>query len=233
MRIDAARPEYSTRMNVLSIPAGTHGRVLVEGPPHAPAGVLVACHGYGQSADDILEELRCVDGIARWRVVAVQGLHRFYSKGDRRVVASWMTTQDRELAIADNLAYVDRAIEAGAAADDLSRLPLVFCGFSQGAAMAYRAALLGRHRAAGILVLGGDVPPDIKTAPDPSEWPPVLVASGAGDRFYTPEKLAADVAFLRERGVAHEAVSFDGGHEWTAAFREAAADWLGRVAAGH
>jgi len=42
----------------------------------------------------------------------VQGLHRFYRSRSEIVVASWMTKQDRELAIGDNIDYVRRAVES-------------------------------------------------------------------------------------------------------------------------
>ena len=52
-----------------------------------------------------------ITGTEGWLIVAVQGLHRFYTKGGD-VVASWMTREDRELAIADNVAYVGQVIDA-------------------------------------------------------------------------------------------------------------------------
>jgi hypothetical protein len=72
--------------------------------------LVVGFHGYGQSAEDMLSELERIPGNERWTLLSVQALHRFYSRGHERVVASWMTSQDRELAIADNLAYVDRVV---------------------------------------------------------------------------------------------------------------------------
>ena len=41
----------------------------------------------------------------------MQALHPFYTKTER-IVASWMTRQDRELAIADNIRYVQAVIDA-------------------------------------------------------------------------------------------------------------------------
>src|ERR671914_443656 len=78
--------------------------------------------------------VRAPDGL----IVSVQALHRFYTRHNT-IVASWMTREDRELAIADNVDYVGRVL------DDARRRyaaggPLVFEGFSQGRAMAYRAA---------------------------------------------------------------------------------------------
>ena len=40
------------------------------------------------------------------------------------------------------------------------------------------------------------------------------------------DETSADVAFLRDSGVTHEVVRFDGGHEWTSEFRAAAGRWL-------
>jgi len=211
----------------LVVEATTHGRVLVDDPPGATAHLLVVFHGYAQRAEDALEPVRRIPGIERWRVAAVQGLHRFYTRNDERIVASWMTREDRELAIADNLAYVDRAIDA-AWPESGSLRRLVLLGFSQGAAMAYRAALLGRHRASGIVALGGDIPPELKSTDSHYDWPPVLIGAGRTDRWYTAAKVDADEALLRGKDVAHEIVRFDGGHEWADAFLTACGDWLSK-----
>src|SRR5215831_18631298 len=118
-------------MKIFSVPTTTHGRVLVHEPAGRPGGILVVFHGYGQSADETLEETRRIKGASDWRIVAVQALHRFYARGnDQRVIASWMTRQDRDATIADNIDYVDRAIDAAVSAEDQA-LPLVFLGFSQ------------------------------------------------------------------------------------------------------
>ena len=195
----------------------THGRVLIEDAAGSLSGrLLVACHGYAQNAEIMLDDARRIPGVTEgWRLASVQALHRFYARGDQTVVASWMTRQDRDLAIADNLTYLHRAVEAAGGSDART---IVFLGFSQGAAMAYRAALCGRYPAAGIIALGGDIPPDVQ-----------LLGAGVRDAWYTAEKVAADEQFPTSRGVAHEIVRFDGGHEWTDEFRLAAGRWLGRL----
>jgi predicted esterase len=108
----------------------------------------------------------------------------------------------------------------------------VFAGFSQGVAMAYRAAIGGRHPAAGVVALAGDVPPELATASSARDrWPAVLIGVGTKETWYSAEKLAADVRFFEARGIAHEVCRFDGGHEWAPAFHAAAGEWLARVAA--
>ena len=213
-------------MRVLSVQTPTHGRVLIEDAAGSFSGrVMVAFHGYSQSADDMLAEVRQIPGADRWRLVSVQALHRFYTRRDQQVVASWMTRQDREHAIADNIAYVNQVVAE--VADDAE--VLVYAGFSQGAAMAYRAAICGRRTAAGIIALAGDIPPELKPAPGGGPWPRVLIGAGSSEEWYTPERVDTDVAFLQDSGVTHEVVRFQGGHEWTSEFRAAAGRWLESV----
>lgn len=206
---------YTAGMRTLSIETPTHGRILIEDAASlSPSVALVGFHGYGQGADDILDEMRRLPGSPAWTLIAVQALHRFYSRDNRSVVASWMTSQDRDAMIADNLAYVKRVVEQAAA----SRV--VFLGFSQGAAMAYRAGVLGSRPATGIIAVGGDVPPDTKgVAAD--RWPRVFVAAGTTDHWYAADKVDADERFLREHGVTHEVLRYDAGHVFTDEVRAA------------
>ena len=212
---------YAPDMRTLSVETSTHGRVLVE-DDGGRGGLIAAFHGYAQSADDMLAELGRVPGVDAWRLASVQGLHRFYTRGDRQVVASWMTRQDRETAVVDNVAYVHRVLQLLVGPDD----PVLFAGFSQGASMAYRAAMLGRHPAAGIIALAGDVPPELKEGARVRDWPPVLIGVGSEETWYTADRLDADVTFLRAAGADVDVVRFDGGHEWTDAFRRAAGEWI-------
>src|SRR5262245_28579169 len=107
-----ARSLSAMDIETRTIEARTHGRYLVRKPPGTgPWPVLVGFHGYRENAAMHLAALEAVDGVDAWLSVAVQGLHRFYTRGGD-VVASWMTKEDRDLAIADNLAYIREVIEA-------------------------------------------------------------------------------------------------------------------------
>jgi predicted esterase len=233
-------------VRVLNVETVTHGRVLVEEPERsrgledaagpdrsrravpASRGWLVGFHGYGQSAEDMFAELQRLDPDRAWSIAAPQALHRFYTRGDERIVASWMTRQDRELAVADNVEYCNRLLGS-----HLEWQPLVFAGFSQGAAMAYRAAVLGRFAARAVVALAGDLPPEVRAA-DPAilrrQLGRVLIGAGARDGWFTAAKADADAAFLASAGVPHAVVRFDGGHEWHDDFRNAVRHALAAVA---
>jgi len=202
-------------IDTLLVPATTHGRVLIRKPAAGPAGILVGFHGYAEDAAAQLERMTAIREAADWLVVSVQALHRFYRGRSQDVVAGWMTRQDRDSAIRDNLAYVDAAVEralAGAAVTTLS--PLVYAGFSQGVAMAFRAAVNGGRRPAGLIAVAGDVPPEIREDPR-ARFPRTLLARGTRDDWYTTAKLEADVAAIESRGGQVTPLVYDGGHEWT------------------
>jgi predicted esterase len=207
-------------MQILNIATGIHGRVLVRDAAD-PAAVVVGFHGYMENAAIDMERLEALRGAEAWTLISVQGLHRFYRGRSEEVVAGWMTRQDRDEMIADNIEYVDRAIDAAAPAD----VPLFTAGFSQGVAMAFRAGVRGRRRASGIVAVGGDVPPELRDDPT-LDFPAVLVARGERDDWYTTSKLEADVRALRARGSHVEPFVYPAGHEWTPAVADAAAAFI-------
>jgi predicted esterase len=212
--------------SVHTIEARTHGRYLVRVPsgPH-PWPLLVGFHGYAETASDHFNELIRIPGAEAWLVVAIQALHPFYTRKER-VVASWMTRDDRELAIADNVDYVGRVLDR-VRRDHQTRPTLVFSGFSQGGAMAYRAA--AHYRADGLIILAADVPPDV-IGQQQAQLPPVLIGRGTTDDWYTETKQSADLAVLARIGARVEACVFEGGHEWTDSFRAAASSMLREIA---
>ena len=186
--------------------------------------MLVGFHGYSEDAEAQLERLRAIPESTRWLCVSIQALHRFYQRRSNQVVASWMTRQDRELAIADNVAYVATCLEA--VAGEWPTIPkIVFAGFSQGVAMAFRAAVNTARGVSGVIAVGGDVPPEL--APGLLQrLPAALIARGTSDEWYTKDKFEADERRLRECSVNVHAVEFNGGHEWSSEVVEAASRFL-------
>jgi predicted esterase len=190
-----------------------HGRYLVR---PGSSRFLVGFHGYGQTAEIMLRDMEQIAGSGEWTLVSIQALNRFYAKNDE-TGACWMTRQDREEAIVDNIVYVQRVI---AAFPERSRL--VFAGFSQGVAMAWRAAM--NIPCDGVISLSGDVPPDV-TSPN---LPPALLGRGKYENWYNEEKFNKDLSFLRGRAEVETCV-FTGGHEWTDEFRGAATAFLNSI----
>jgi len=205
------------------VPTMTHGRVLVRAArATARKGVLVGFHGYMENAQMQMERLEAVPGALEWTRVSIQGLHRFYRGRSEDVVASWMTREDRETAIADNLAYVRTALDE-VPHDSSTRV--VFTGFSQGVAMAFRAAVLGVEGGSAVAAIGGDVPPEL-LADSSLRFPPVMFARGTRDEWLTQSKFDRDVSSLRARGASLTPLVYEGAHEWNAEVSDAIGAFL-------
>lgn len=212
---------------VHTIATRTHGRYLVDAPDEAGAcPLLVGFHGYRENADAQLRQLIAIRGARRWIAVSIQALSRFYARGEEDIVGSWMTRQDRDLVIADNLAYVS-AVLAEVRRLHEATATVVFAGFSQGSAMAYRAAAFAGASPAGLIVLAGDVPPDVK--PVASTLPPTLLGRGTADLWYTEDHARADREVLANAGVRVIEHVFDDGHVWHPSFVARASVFLDEV----
>jgi predicted esterase len=206
-----------------TIATQTHGRYVIWPGATSDAPMILGFHGYGETAEDELRRLQTIPGIDHWAVVSIQGLHQFYRRSTDEVVASWMTRQNRELAIADNIVYVQNVVNS---LSQDSPSTLVLSGFSQGVAMAFRAAAGLNQPVTAVIACGGDIPPELEPNALAS-IPTVLIGRGVRDEWYTSEKQAADEERLRAAGVAVQSVVVNASHEWTAEFSEISSQFLG------
>jgi predicted esterase len=227
---DQASPD-APNVTVHAIAVQTHGRYLVDAPESTlPLPMLVGCHGYAERAEDMLDALRRIRGDRAWLLVSVQALNRFYTRS-QQVVANWMTREDRDLAIADNIDYVAavvRAVRGGYRTSDT----VIYAGFSQGVAMAYRAVAFAAERgaiprASGGIMLAGDIPPDV--VPHLGGLAPLLIGRGTEDDWYTAAKADADADHFARARVTPELHVFAGGHVWHDSFVAAAGRFLDAV----
>ncbi len=208
----------------------THGRYLIDrGNTAEGAPLLVGFHGYGENAERHLEKLRQIPGAEEWLLCAIGALHPFYNTKTGEVIDSWMTKRGREQAIDDNVAYVARVVSEVRRRYRTSDR-LVIAGFSQGVAMAYRAAVLTGLRCDGMIALAGDVPADVVDRPV-ANFPPLLLGRGKLDPWYTEAKMDADLETLGRLEVSVETCLFEGGHDWTPDFWRHAGEFLGRAGA--
>ena len=93
-------------------PPRTHGRYLVDIPEHSRA-TLVGFHGYKENA--AITCWTCFARIAGDRPIGCWSASRRCIASTTATTArraSWMTKEDRELAIADNVAYVGEVLTA-------------------------------------------------------------------------------------------------------------------------
>jgi predicted esterase len=183
------------------------------GEPSTAKALWVMLHGYGHLARYFLntfEELE--DGVL---IIAPEALSRFYlDEGHTRVGATWMTREDRDQEMADQLTYLDRLAQKTLLLCP-RETPLHVLGFSQGVAVACRWATRGVSEMKQLVLWGGNIPPELDTDLLNLRLRQIAVdlVHGEEDRLAPEAVHQKNEATLRAAKVPFNAHRFNGGHE--------------------
>jgi predicted esterase len=198
-------------------------RYLTIGEIEGATELWFVLHGYSMLAASFLKWFE--PAIRPGRVlVAPEGLSRAYfeEKGVRRIGASWMTREDREVEIEDYVRYLDTLDEQ--LRFGLGGRPRIEVhGFSQGTATACRWVAFGRVEVERLVLWAGGVPPDLPL----DRYGPALtragltIAIGSRDKYIPPEEVDREQARLAAAGLLPTVHRFDGGHRVDAAMLRA------------
>lgn len=173
--------------------------------------LLIALHGYGQLASYFIKKFSDIND--NWYVVAPEGLHRFYKEGYAgRVGASWMTKEDRENDIEDNIEWLNQLIAHLTKENSYSEI--VILGFSQGASTATRFFYSGQQTIDRLIIWASVFPPDMdvsklfmKKELDKKN----SFVIGTKDAFFTEQQRLETVSFFEQ--LNYKTITFEGGHE--------------------
>ncbi len=202
-----------------------NGRYVSELPAgKGPYPLLVGFHGFGQEAEAAMAMLKSIPGSESWLYCSIEALHTFYT-GKWEYGNSWMTKKDREFRIQENIEYINRVVDQLYQDHNLTGT-IVYFGFSQGAGMACRAALLGKHRAAGVMILSGDIPPESQGL---LNIPRILVGRGERDKVFSSVSFNRDVERIKKARIPHSVCAFHGGHEMHTDYARAAGNFCESV----
>ena len=191
-----------------------------------PGEVWLACHGYGQLAPRWARHFEPLASPDRLLVVP-EGLNRFYlDDRHQRVGASWMTREDRDDEIVDQVAYLDAVLTEACRQRRVDPLAvrLVGFGFSQGVATICRwlerspLAVRRPRRADRLILWGGPLPTDLDPGAERA-WlsgADLVLVAGDRDAFATPARVMAQEKALREVGIPYRVVSYPGEHRLNA-----------------
>lgn len=193
-----------------------------------PPALLIACHGYAQSCKGFIKNFAALRE-RNWLVVAPQGANQLYWEGNR-VGFTWMTRYMREFTIRDNLAYMERLVDAIRGQYRFDARRVFTLGFSQGSAMAHRLGAAGIVRPAGVVQCGGDLPPDVAAKLRELEQYPVRIVHGRRDTQMSFDKAVEGERQLRDAGWPVETDYFDGEHDLPAEVVERVVTWMERQA---
>ena len=186
-------------------------RYHVLGDPTKARAIWIVLHGYGQLARYFLTKFEGLEeGVA---IVAPEALNRFYlDEAHNRVGATWMTREERENEITDQLGYLDALVKE--LRGERTDVPIHVLGFSQGVATACRWSLLGKTKMDRLVLWAGSLPPEPTFAELRTAWAhlTVEVVLGSEDPFSGEKELQATTARLEAAGVQYRLHRFTGGH---------------------
>jgi len=183
--------------------------------------VWIVCHGHAQLAARFLARFTPLEREDRL-FVAPEALSRFYlgahnevHRPDTPIGATWMTREDREAEIEDQVRYLDLLHADIFARVERERVKLWVLGFSQGVATVTRWLARDGVTADRVVLWAGMIPPELGVggARALTARGPVTMVVGSSDEFATPKVVAAQQAKLSELGVAYTKIGFEGGHD--------------------
>jgi predicted esterase len=192
---------------------------------HEPTGkeqeVWIVLHGYGQLAEFFIRKFIPFSSENRL-FIAPEGTNHSYLKDFQgRVGANWMTSYQRETAIANNHKYLNRMMEEVLSAfEQVPRIHLL--GFSQGAATGTRWASQWEGSLDSLILWGGGFAHDLalEVAKEKFATTEVLLVHGAQDELITEESKKRQEELLFELGKPMYLLTFEGGHEINPAMLE-------------
>lgn len=195
------------------IPVRRTARYHTLGNASSAREIWFVIHGYGQLARFFLSAF---EGMEDDRfIVAPEGLSRFYTDDTfSRVGSSWMTREDRDEEIADQINYLDE-LARSVRRECPTTATIHVLGFSQGVSTASRWARLGSTSISHLVLWGGSMPPELEADDLRKQWSAIRIdlVHGSEDALVNEEKLLQNEAKLRAAGLRFGSQRFPGGHE--------------------
>ncbi len=169
--------------------------------------LIIVLHGYGQLAEFFIRKFNQIP--EDYLVVAPEGMHRFYLNGTSgRVGASWMTKEDRESDITDNLIWLSKLFSQLTEQKTFEKTILL--GFSQGGATAARWFYSKKVPFDQLILWASVFPPDLEKPQINSNSNNYFVI-GTDDEYYNAEAQKNEIEFYEKIGF--QTLQFEGKHD--------------------
>ena len=177
--------------------------------------VWFVCHGYAQLANYFLKNFEDLND-GKTLIIAPEGLHRFYWQGfSKKVVASWMTKEDRESDIADYVNYLNVVYTEVLSGLKNKNVKVNVLGFSQGTATVCRWIANNKVKADNLILWAGAFPDDMNFKVDKAVLDKLktYMVVGDADEFIDEAGVEKHSTLLKENNIQFELIRFKGKHE--------------------
>ncbi|MGL1887230.1 MAG: hypothetical protein OCD76_12020 [Reichenbachiella sp.] len=177
--------------------------------------IWIVCHGYGQLAANFVRRFDVLP--EDHFVIALQGMSKFYvGEGYRKVGASWMTKDHREVDVQNQMNYFEIVLSQLLGEVELDKVKINLLGFSQGASAICRMVSYHQFKFDNLILWAGSFPPELSASDfeynqDSSK---VFIVIGDQDEFVNSDILETETKLLIDVfGDKLNEVMFEGKHE--------------------
>jgi predicted esterase len=177
--------------------------------------IWFVCHGYGQLANFFIKNFEVLNN-EKNLVIAPEGLHRFYWQGfSGKVVASWMTKEDRDDDIKDYINYLDAVYSEVLSQFKNKKVKINVLGFSQGAATVCRWIENKKCAIDKLILWAGAFPTDMhfEMNKDLFNAIKIYIIIGDNDEFINEQQVQEHENLLKTNAVNFQLIRFKGKHE--------------------
>jgi predicted esterase len=158
--------------------------------------IWICFHGLGYLAKYFKKYLEHLDPAQNY-IIVLQAPSKYYQdKSFKHVGASWLTREETEQEIGNNLRYVQSVLENESVAGDPRN---IFFGYSQGVSMATRFLKKYDSSAKALILHSGSIPVELNAADGKHMLKlikQVIHISGKRDEYATPEKVKQEESKL-------------------------------------
>lgn len=184
-------------------------RFEISNPESTATKLLVVLHGYGHLARYFIRKFQILSD--DFLIVAPEGMHRFYLKGESgKVGASWMTKEDRLIDIEDNVHYLNQLLShIKKTYPSITEVHLL--GFSQGGATAARWAGMGSVKLKSIVLWACVFPPDMENIGTMLQENKYFILGDKDEYFMTSELQSTWLSHYEKLG--YQTKTYEGVHD--------------------
>ncbi|HYC22322.1 MAG TPA: alpha/beta fold hydrolase [Candidatus Bathyarchaeia archaeon] len=207
--------------------------IVVEPPGDGPHPTIIALHGFGSTALELLGQLEPLIRRERFLWIAPEAEAPVATEGGAASAGrGWFpftpANRPTSQSIAQAVAGAREFVEEACLRYPIDRSRLVLLGFSQGGVIAYALALSDPSRYRALVALSSWLSNDLLRAlPDADRRRfPVWVQHGTRDEVIMVSRGRDSAARLRELGVELRYREYDAAHEVVAPSLAELADWL-------
>jgi len=205
---------FNMQQKNIIVPKTARYFVLGE-PSESIENVWIVCHGYAQLANYFIRNFEPLND-GKTLIVAPEGLHRFYWQGfSGRVVASWMTKEQRLEDISDYCNFLELVYNEVIRLFKGREVKINVFGFSQGSATVLRWLSIKKPMIHNLFLWGGTFPSDINFELEKNYFDTfkIYFVMGTQDEFISPAEIHKQEEILRKNEINFESIRFEGKHE--------------------